>query len=124
MKPQQRTFDDPTRHAKTTAVFCVAFGQQRCDAALQQLDAMGLRIIAPVSLDPFGAIPWTPAFASDRRYGIDQRQQLRDIMAIGAGRRLSFGSWFAKSNGALPEKAENVQTGWRSDYEASSGIVG
>jgi hypothetical protein len=87
MQPRQRSFHDPSRLTQPTAMIGVASGQGRCDAAFSQGIAMRLGIVGPVALDTFGTLTRTSALATYRWNGLDQRQQLCDVVRIGAGQR-------------------------------------
>lgn len=82
-EPRDRPLDDPTVDAQATAVGRATPGQYRDNPAPTQLPAVRLRIIGPVALDPVRSSTGPSDFARDRRDRIDQRQQLRDVVAIG-----------------------------------------
>lgn len=60
---------------------------QRLDAAGPQLAAVLLVVIAAVGEQPLGALAWAPRLAADRTDGIDEREQLGDVVAMPAGQR-------------------------------------
>ncbi len=83
MQPTQRTLHRPAGFAKTTSVRAVASGQQRAAATLTQRLSVRFGVIRPVSLHHLEP-PARPArFARDLWNRIDQRQQLRDVVAVG-----------------------------------------
>lgn len=85
MQPGMCTLDDPTVLSQTTAVFSAALGEHRLDAAFAQFLPMPLGIVASIGIDGFRFLQRASAHSSDRRNGIDQRQQLRDVIAVCAG---------------------------------------
>ncbi len=87
MQPRERTLHDPPRAPEPAAVAAVAVRNQRGDAALSELVAMPRRIVAAVALHHLGFAPGGTGAPADRRYRIDQVQQLRDVGPIGGGQR-------------------------------------
>ena len=87
MQPGQRALDDPARAPQAAAVRTTAFGQLRRDPAARELVAMRLRVVAAVPLHDLRFPPRRPRPAAQRRQRIDQRQQLRDIVAMGGRQR-------------------------------------
>ena len=82
VQPCQGPFDDPARAPQATAMSGAALGQQGRDVTRAEGVAMRLRIIAAVALhDPGSAHGW-PRSARDRRQGVDEREQLRHVVAI------------------------------------------
>ncbi|SEF14325.1 hypothetical protein SAMN02787142_8283 [Burkholderia sp. WP9] len=78
-------FDNPTEFAEAAAVFGAAPGNDRSNATLAKSAAMRVGVVAAVGVDDLGLAKRSAAHASNRRDGVDQRQQLRDIVAIRAG---------------------------------------
>ena len=85
MEPRVSPFDDPTEFAEAAAVFGAAPGDDRSDASLAKSAAMRIRIVATVGVDDLGFAERSAACAANRRDSVDQRQQLRDIIAVRAG---------------------------------------
>ena len=86
MKPTVRALDYPAEDAQPAAVFRVALGQHRSNVAPSQALPVRLRIIRPVTLNP----PRPPSSAAPGTYvgdRIDQRDQLRYVVGIGARER-------------------------------------
>jgi hypothetical protein len=82
-------------HTQPAAVFCIAFGQQWFDFSLSELFSMRLRIVATIALDTRRTLSRTTSLSPYRTNAIDQRNQLSDIIPIGArqddGQRDSLG---------------------------------
>jgi hypothetical protein len=107
-------FDDPTEFAGAAAVFGAALGDDRSDATLAKSAAMRVGVVAALGVDDLGLAKRSAAYASNRRDGVDQRQQLRDIVAIRAGQDdaernagrvyedVVFGSWSCPIGGIRP----------------------
>lgn len=107
-------FDNPTEFSEAAAVFGTALGDDRPDAALAKLAAMRIGIVATVRIEDFGLAKRSAACASNRRDSVDQRQQLRDIVAIRAGQDRAdrntvcvyedvvLGPWSCSIRGAWP----------------------
>ncbi|MCY1262954.1 hypothetical protein D9M68_135960 [compost metagenome] len=85
MKPGVSPFNHPAEFSQATAVFGAAPRNHRLDTALAQSLAMRVGIVATISKDDLGLLKRPAARAADRNYRIDERQQLRDIVAVGAG---------------------------------------
>jgi hypothetical protein len=80
MQPRQRP-------ARAAAVRCSALGQLGADPASMQRLAMRLGIVSPVALGQAGLAPGTPRASAQRGNGVDKRQQLSDVLAVGTGER-------------------------------------
>jgi hypothetical protein len=88
MQPGDRPFDDPPRPAQPAAVAAaVAVGNQRGNPALAQGGAMPLRVVPPIPLDHVGSSARWARAAADRRHGVDEGEQLRDVGSIGRRQR-------------------------------------
>ena len=85
VQPSDGAFDDPARFSQAAAVLGSASRDLGLDASLQQRGAVRIGIVAAVGLDQSGFALGRTALAPDRRNGIDQGQQLRDVVAIGLG---------------------------------------
>ena len=82
MQPGEGTFDHPACAAEAAAVRRAAFGELRCDAAVTELIAMRLRIVASVALDESRFADGPTGAAAERRHGIDKGQQLGHVVPI------------------------------------------
>jgi len=85
MEPGQRAFHDPPRATEPTAMGRPTLGELGLDPAAMQRVAMRLRIVAPVALNQPRLAHRATRTAPQRRNGVHQRQQLRDVVAIGGG---------------------------------------
>jgi hypothetical protein len=107
-------FDDPTELAEAAAVFRAAPCDDRSDAAGAKSAAMRVGVIATVRINGLGLAKRSAASAANRRDSVDQRQQLRDIVAVGAGHdhadrnsvgvyeHMVFGPWSCAISGVWP----------------------
>ena len=77
--------DDPTGLAKTAAVWLATAGDLGGDARGVQGLAVLVMVVAAVGLDHGGLGQRSATFAADRRNGLDQRQELGDVVPVGAG---------------------------------------
>ncbi|AJY27267.1 hypothetical protein BTM_4058 [Burkholderia thailandensis 34] len=82
MKPGKGTFDEPARFTEATAVRRTDFGKQGRDAAFAQTLSVRLGTVAPVALNNLRFAQRTSAFSSDGRNRLNQRIELRDVVAI------------------------------------------
>src|SRR5260221_4308878 len=85
MEPGQRAFDDAPRATEPTAMGRAALGELGVDPAAMQRVAMRLRIVAPVALNQPRFADRTTGTPTQRRDGVDQRQELGDVVAGGGG---------------------------------------
>ena len=87
VQPRHGARDDPAGAAQPAAVGAPALGELRRDPALGELVAVRLGIVGTVAWTARG-LPDRPTRASaQRRHGVDQGQQLRDVMPVGGGQR-------------------------------------
>jgi hypothetical protein len=85
VQPSNCSFYTPTGLAETTAMRLTATGDLGGDAGGVKRLAIFIVVVPAITLDDAGLGQWTAAFAADRRNRLDQRQQLGDVVAIGAG---------------------------------------
>lgn len=85
VKPRMSTLDNPAVLTQTTAVFCAALGDHWLDAALAKFLTMRFGVIAAVCVDDRGFLKRSATHAANRWDGVNQWQQLGDIVAIRAG---------------------------------------
>ena len=82
-KPGNGALHDPAIDPQATAVRGATPRQAGDNPPLPQRSPMGLRVIGSVPQDRLGTPPWPSPFARDGRDGIDQGQQLRDVVTVG-----------------------------------------
>lgn len=85
MKPGKGTFNEPARFTEATAMRRTDFGKQGRDAAFAQTLPVRLGTVASVTLNNFRFAQRTSAFSSNGRNRLDQRIELRDVVAIRGG---------------------------------------
>lgn len=85
MKPGKGTFNEPARFTEATAMRRTDFGKQGRDAAFAQKLPVRLGTVASVTLNNFRFAQRTSAFSSNGRNRLDQRIELRDVVAIRGG---------------------------------------
>ena len=85
VQPGETAFDDPALFAQARAVGDTAAGDPWGDAAGAELAAVLVVVVAAVGEQLPRAAAGTPAQAADRRHGLDQRDQLGDVVAVTAG---------------------------------------
>jgi hypothetical protein len=90
-QPRQGTFHNPARDTQATSVSCPAFGKHRSDSPRSQRLPMGLRIIAAIPLHTVRPASGAPTLTPHGRDGLQQGQQLGDIVPRRAGHRR--GQW-------------------------------
>jgi hypothetical protein len=87
VQPRERALHDPAGAPEPAPVAAIPVGNQGGDAALSELVAVPLRIIAAVALHHVGSAARRAGAPADGRHRIDQVQQLRDVGPIGGGQR-------------------------------------
>lgn len=87
VQPGEGALDDPPRAPETTAMAGTAFGELGANAPAMERLAMRLRVIAAVALDQAWLAERPAGTAPQGREGVDQREQLRDVVAIGGRQR-------------------------------------
>ncbi len=65
-------------------MFGLAAGDLRPDPTLAQLPVVGGEVVAAVGGQAFGAASWPADAAAYRRDALEQRDQLRDVVAVAA----------------------------------------
>ena len=68
-------------------MFGLAVGDLRCDPAFAELAAVGGVVVAPVGGQALGPSARPADTSAHRRHRIDQRDQLRDVVAVAARER-------------------------------------
>ena len=82
MQPRQGSFNHPSVHTQSTAVFHVSLGENGCDMSVAKNLAVRLRIIRPISLHRVGLLPGAPSTSGDGRNPVNQRKKLSHIMSV------------------------------------------
>jgi hypothetical protein len=112
VEPGDGAFDDPALFAQAGAVLGSLSGDAGADAAGTELAAVAARLVGAVAKQPLGTAAGTAAFAAHGRNGVDQRQQLEDVVPVAAaegerergapsaGQRMVLGTASGAVNGA------------------------
>ena len=87
VEPGEGALDDPAVVAKSGSVLGLAACDLRRDPALAELAAAGVVVVAAVGADAIGAAARPTDLAADRRYPVDERDQLGAVMAVAARER-------------------------------------
>jgi len=84
MKPTERAFDDPTDLAKAAALRRAALGNVRFNAFAPQEDAVHFGVVGAVGIEALRTLNRTAGFTSNGWDGLNQRDQLRHVVPVGA----------------------------------------
>ena len=87
VEPGEGAFDDPAVAAEPGAMVGASAGDFGCDAAAAELATVARVVVAAVGAQPVGASTWPTDLAAHRRYPVDERDQLGDVMAVAASDR-------------------------------------
>lgn len=87
VEPGDGPLDHPAGAPQATAVWRAAPRELRQDAAAVEGVAMRLRIVGPIALDQTRLATRPTGTSAHGRHGVDQRQQLRDVVPVGRGQR-------------------------------------
>ncbi|ALX43627.1 transposase [Burkholderia humptydooensis] len=85
MQPSMSTFDDPTDFSKATTVRLTAPRDAGGDVALVKDASVFVVVVTTVGVDAGRTAQRPSTHAADRHNGLDQRNQLGDVVTIGAG---------------------------------------
>ena len=85
VQPGEATFDHPAVSAQAGAVCDPAARDPRSDAPGAQLSAVDVVVVAAVGEQLPRLASWPAAPATDRRDGVEQRDELGDVVAVAAG---------------------------------------
>jgi hypothetical protein len=85
VEPGDRPFDDPTADTQSAAMRRAAARQNRRDPAGPKPIAMGLGVVAAVSLQRARLLPGATAATADGRQSLDQRIKLGDVVDVRRG---------------------------------------
>ena len=87
VQPGEGAFDDPADAAEPGAVLGLPPRYLRADAAMAELAAVLVVVVAAICGDTLGASAWPADFAAHRRDAVNERDQLGDVVAVAAGHR-------------------------------------
>lgn len=87
VQPGEGALDDPAHFSQSGAVCDPASGDHRLDAALPQQTAVLVEVVAPIGIQTTGLVAGTSSQAPNRWDGVQQRQQLGDVMSVSTGER-------------------------------------
>ncbi len=87
VEPGEGAFDDPAVAAEAGAVLGLAASDQGFDASLPDEAPVLVVVVAAVCNDALGSTAGTAAQTSDGGHAVEQRDQLRDVVAVAAGER-------------------------------------
>jgi hypothetical protein len=87
VEPGEGAFDDPAVAAESGAVLGLAAGDDRLDAALPDVAAVVVVVVAAVGDQRPRPASWTADAAADGRHSVEQSEQLGDVVAVAAGER-------------------------------------
>jgi hypothetical protein len=115
VQPGEGAFDDPAPAAQSGAVLGRAACDQRPDAERADLAPVELLVVAAVGDQLARTSLRRAAAAADRRDRLEQQQELRPVVAVGAGQRP--GEWDAAAVGqqvvlgAVPAAVDRTRPG-------------
>lgn len=87
VQPGEGTLDDPAHLAQSGAVSDAASGDHRLDAAFPQQAAVLVEVVAPVGIQAPGLAAGAPPQTPNRRNGVEQGQELGDVVPVATGER-------------------------------------
>jgi hypothetical protein len=87
VEPGEAALDDPAVAAEPGAVSGLAARDHRFDPSLPELAAVLVVVVAAVGNQLVRAAAWPTAAAAHRRHPLQQRQQLRDVVAVATAQR-------------------------------------
>jgi hypothetical protein len=85
VEPGEGALDHPADATEAGTVFGLTTGDLGLDPSGAELAPILVVVVAAVGRDPVGASAGSAHFAAHGRDAIDQRQQLRDVVAVAAG---------------------------------------
>lgn len=85
VEPTEGALDRPTLLPQAAAVRHATLGELGRDATPPQFVAVGLRAVASVAQQLLGTPSWTSSAPLNRRNRVQEREQLGDVGAVGAG---------------------------------------
>lgn len=100
------SFDDPASFTQAAAMRFATPSDRGCNPGSVQGLAVLVMVVAAIRLDNAGLAEGAATLAADRRDGLDQRQELSDVVTVGAGQNdrernaLRFGNEVVFGTGA------------------------
>ena len=88
VEPGEGALDDPADFAEAGAVVCLSACDDGGDATLAEEAAVLVVVVATVGVDLVGALARSASFALHRWDPVEQWDQLGDVVAVTAGRRV------------------------------------
>lgn len=85
MQPRDSALNNPAGFSETAAVGNPSAGNFGFDSRRVQGIAVLVMVVAAVALNDHRLLERSSAFAADGRNGLDQRNELRNVVPIGAG---------------------------------------
>lgn len=87
VQPGEGALDHPAHLAQSGTVGDAASGDQRLDTALPQQAAVLVEVVASVGIQTPGLATRASPLAADRRDGVEQGQELGDVVPVAASQR-------------------------------------
>ena len=87
VEPAEGTLDNPAIAPQARAVAVVSVREHRSDPKLAERLPVCVGAVAAVAEQRLGTSPRPAGDASNGRHALEQRQQLRDVVAVAAGQR-------------------------------------
>ena len=81
-EPRDGAFHDPSINAEAAAVVGTALGEDGRDLSVAKRLSVGFGVVGPISLHRIGPLARAAALSANRRNGIDQGNQLRDVGSV------------------------------------------
>ena len=85
VQPGDGAFDHPARHAEMAAMSGAALADLRADAALPQDIPVAFTVVGTIGLNDFRARQRMATPSRNGRHALQERQQLRRVVPVGAG---------------------------------------
>ena len=118
----ESSLDDPALGAKTGAVLGTAAGDLRLHAEVPDQAAVLVVVVAAVGQHHIRAAPGPAAFAPHRRHGLQERDQLSDVVAVaasqGRGERNTRGVGDQVMLAARPAPVDRASSGLGAPFNA------
>jgi hypothetical protein len=120
VQPGEGALHHPADRAEPGAMRDAPAGNHRLDPASPQLPAVGVMVITPIGVDCIGSAARPAGLAAYRWDGVQQRQQLGDVVAVaagdgdrqrdpvGVGQQVVLGAWLATVDRAGPDRLVRV----------------